>query len=135
MSSVITLSKVESATSKNGKPFLKITDTGDNWYSLWDTALFALAVQGATVEAEIEEKNGYKNLRNITRTLPTPNGSVSVGGAVPDDKRSRAIARQVALKAAVDSAVTMQLDTVAGVLDLAGQYFDWLTEADEDAPF
>ena len=130
MSSVITLAKVEQATSKNGKPFLKITDSANNWYSLWDTALFPLAVQGATVEAEIEEKNGYKNLRSIGRTLPSPNGSVAVGGVA--DPKGRAIARQVALKAAVDSAVTLQADSIASVLDIANQYFAWIVEADDD---
>lgn len=131
MSSVITLAKVEQATNSKGKAYLKVTDSNNNWYGVWDQALFPLTVQGATVEVEIETRNNYKNITAITRTLPTPNGSVAVGGLKTTD-RDRAIARQVALKAAVDSAVTLQIDAVAGILDLANQYFNWIVEADED---
>ena len=133
----ITISKVEQGTSKTGKPYLKITDTQDNWYSLWNLEYRPLAVQGATVECDIEHKDKYKNIIAITRTLPTPNGSSHVGGMLPDDKRSRAIARQVAIKAAVD--YTAGWDPAdrspAVVFDLANQIFNWIQEVEDDQPF
>ena len=133
----ITISKVEEGTSKTGKPYLKVTDTENNWFSLWDMKYRNLAVPGATVEADIETRNNYKNILAITRTLPTPNGNASVGGMLPDDKRSRAIARQVAIKAAVD--FTAGWDpadrSVAVVFDLANQIFNWIQETADDIPF
>lgn len=134
----ITIAKVEEGTSKTGRPYLKITDSENNWYSLWEMQYRSLAAPGATVEAEIEVRNNYKNILSLKRTTAMPvGGNGFVGGSTTDEKRSRAIARQVAIKAAVDFTAGWDPEdrSLVVLFDCAAKIFDWIQETESDEPF
>lgn len=62
----IAIASVERKTSKKtGRAYLSVKDKFNNVYSLWDNALFDLAQPGQTLEADISEKNGFKNINSL----------------------------------------------------------------------
>lgn len=105
MGEIITIEKVEEATSARG-PYKTMTYGGGKKASCFDGSLLSLLTLGKTLEVEIEAKTrGDKTYHNITAAKPSEKPAekpmpAPSRGREPGERQS--IERQTALKAAVE---------------------------------
>jgi hypothetical protein len=67
----IKIAETEEVESKQGKKYFKIKDTQGNSYTCFEKGVIEVLKeaknQGAEVEANIVEKNGFKNIRSVRK--------------------------------------------------------------------
>ena len=113
-----------------------IETTSNGWFGCWNKDLWDEFQPGAvlSIAYTVSADGKYKNVKSITSSLPQPNRAVPATSGEAD--RNQRIARQVALKAAVEYANNRPADFngIDAVLKLGEIFYGWL-EAPDNLPF
>ena len=125
---------IEALNSKTGKSF-KLAERPNDWFSVFNASQLGAASRGDQVRFEyVENTKGdriYLNVRgNVTVTEPGVTSPTSSSGAQNtnfSNDKDEAIARAVALKAAVESHHRDDAWTPEAILKTSKVYEDYLT--------
>ena len=121
-----TVKAVEEKQSSKGRTYWRIQLQPGGWGSSFNPKVGKVCSENIGRELDLTTSQNGQYL-NVDDVVAPPAGSTSGGGT----DRDHLIVRQVALKAAVELAVSSQTTDTGWIFATAGSFVDWINGASE----